>query len=208
MVEFTDFDCCVGIFVILSAIFGCLLGMTRVILNVGSWILGVPICVLFWKYVSIMLSKYITNPDILEYASKSLCYVLSVIILSVIASLITDAVTNSKLCTVDKFFGFVIGSVVGLTLVVCFLAIMTFVNVDLEFIKKSHISSITHKPVYSMLGFAADYGILEKLNFPDQKDTKAQDVDSRLSTENVDCAISTENLSKSSKKMVLNQSER
>jgi membrane protein required for colicin V production len=111
-------DLAVIAIVAVSALLGLSRGLVRELLGLGAWLLSGYLAVTYEPQVEPYALKAIGNPDIATPAAYGVTFVVTLIVLSLVANLIGRAVRFSVLGGLDRTLGLVFGAVRGAVVLV------------------------------------------------------------------------------------------
>jgi membrane protein required for colicin V production len=104
--------------VVCSGLLAFLRGFVREVLGIGAWLGAAAFAYMAGPSARTMVQQWISNPDIAELVALGACFLVALIVLSVVASLLGGLVRGSALGAVDRSLGVVFGLVRGAALVV------------------------------------------------------------------------------------------
>lgn len=103
--------------ILISGLIGWVRGLVREALGVGAWLLAAWIAFTFYDRVEPLVLRYITNPDIAHPVAFGAVFLVSLIVLSVVAAFLGRLIQGSPLSTVDGTLGLAFGLVRGVVIV-------------------------------------------------------------------------------------------
>ena len=116
----TLFDYAVILFLVISAIFSTLRGMTREILGLAGWFISIFIARLTASPVEDWLSNFIAIDGLNEVLSWALPFAGAAVIWFIFSSLISPGLKRAGLGALDKWFGVIFGLIRGALLMTVF----------------------------------------------------------------------------------------
>jgi membrane protein required for colicin V production len=102
----------------LSALIGFARGLVREVLGIGAWLGAALIAAVAFPFASAKARGLITDPGIADGVAVGAVFLVSLILLSLIASFIGGVVRNSALGGLDRTLGLVFGLARGAALIV------------------------------------------------------------------------------------------
>jgi membrane protein required for colicin V production len=112
------------VIVLVSALLSMLRGFTREVLAIASWGIAAAAAYYFYPAGVPYLKPYIPKESVLPYASATIIFLVTLIIVSIITVKISDAILDSKVGALDRSLGFLFGAARGLLL--CVVAFLFF----------------------------------------------------------------------------------
>jgi membrane protein required for colicin V production len=113
---------------ILSAFIGFVRGLVREVLGVGAWVGAAAISVVAFPLASPRARGLIADPGIADVVAVAAVFLVSLIVLSVIAAWVGAVVRNSALGGLDRTLGLVFGIARGAALIVIAYIVLAFVE--------------------------------------------------------------------------------
>jgi membrane protein required for colicin V production len=110
-------DAVVVAIILVSGLIGWVRGLVREALGIGAWLLAAWIAFTWYDRAEPLVLRYLTNPDIAHPVAFGAVFLVSLIVLSVIAAFVGRLVQGSPLSTVDGTLGLAFGLVRGAVLV-------------------------------------------------------------------------------------------
>ena len=104
--------------VVCSGLLAFLRGFVREVLGIGAWLGAAAFTYEAYAGAKAQFERWISNPDLADGAALAACFLVALIVLSVIASLIGRLVRRSALGGVDRSLGILFGLVRGAALLV------------------------------------------------------------------------------------------
>ena len=124
---------------LLSSLAGFTRGVTKEILSLSSWIGAGFVAVVLSPFFFPLIHQYIENSKISHELSVVLAYNLTLIVMLIISSLISQSVKNSSMSSVDRSLGVIFGLLRSIFLLLLIaIAILLF---DVKIQKYNHILS-------------------------------------------------------------------
>ena len=102
----------------ISALLAAVRGFTREVLAIVSWIAAAAVAWLFHQQLLPLVQQYIPNKTVALVASIAVLFLVTLIVVSIITSRISDFVLDSRIGALDRTLGFIFGSARGLLLCV------------------------------------------------------------------------------------------
>jgi membrane protein required for colicin V production len=102
----------------ISALLAFMRGLVREVLGIGAWVGAVAVAVLGLPYMRGLARSWIPNPEWVDPASFVVLFLITLIILSIIAHIIGSSVRRSSLGGVDRTLGLVFGLARGAALII------------------------------------------------------------------------------------------
>jgi membrane protein required for colicin V production len=95
--------------IVLSGLFSFIRGFVREVLSLVAWVGAAAAAVMFEPYVRPMVSRYVPAPEWTEPVGYFVIFIVSLVILSIIARIIGGAVRSSALGGIDRGLGLLFG---------------------------------------------------------------------------------------------------
>jgi membrane protein required for colicin V production len=112
----TSVDLAVLVVMILSGLLAFSRGLVREVLSIGAWVGALLIAVTGVSMIRPIARRWIADPDWADIASYGALFLVSLIILSVVAKAIGNAVRSSAVSGVDRSLGLLFGLARGAVL--------------------------------------------------------------------------------------------
>jgi membrane protein required for colicin V production len=93
-------------------------GLVREVLSIGAWLGAAVVAMTFLPAIRPLLARYVTSPEWIDPAGYMILFVLSLIVLSLIAKTIGGAVRASVIGGIDRSLGLVFGLLRGAALAI------------------------------------------------------------------------------------------
>jgi membrane protein required for colicin V production len=101
-----------------SAFLAFLRGFVREVLGIGSWAGAVAIAAWAFAFVQPKFRDWIENPDLADPIAFGVVFLVSLIVLSVVANMVGGIIRMSMLSGIDRTLGIVFGLVRGAALII------------------------------------------------------------------------------------------
>jgi membrane protein required for colicin V production len=102
----------------ISALLAAVRGFTREVLAIVSWIAAAAVAFMFHPQLLPLVQQYIPNKTVALVASIAALFLVTLVVVSIVTSRISDFVLDSRIGALDRTLGFIFGSARGLLLCV------------------------------------------------------------------------------------------
>ncbi len=131
---------------LLSSLAGFVRGVTKEILSLLSWIGAGFVAIILAPFFSPLIHQYIENSKISHELSIGLAYILTLIVMLITSSLISQSVKSSSLSNVDRSLGVIFGLLRSIFLLLMVAIIILLFNVKTQkynLLKESQLTKFT-----------------------------------------------------------------
>ncbi|HBE93084.1 MAG TPA: colicin V production CvpA [Gammaproteobacteria bacterium] len=115
--ELNLFDVAIIAVILLSAIIGLFRGLVREVLSLLGWIIAIWVAWVYAPQISNLFASFITSPDVQKAAAFITLFLVTLVLIAILAHFICKVISASALKATDRTLGMVFGTLRGILLV-------------------------------------------------------------------------------------------